>query len=86
LYHKVSTKEELDALILENFYLLDSPLFLKSNTNDKTMKLFKRIGFQFLERKTVNLKSKFIIIDNKELSEKLQLKDDDILIMRNDIL
>lgn len=86
MYHKVSTKEELDALILENFYLLDSPLFLKSNTNDKTMKLFKRIGFQFLERKTVNLKSKFIIIDNKELSEKLQLKDDDILIMRNDIL
>lgn len=86
MYHKVSTKEELDALILENFYLLDSPLFLKSNTNDKTMKLFKRIGFQFLERKTVNLKSKFIIIDNKELSEKLKLKDDDILIMRNDIL
>ncbi|CAD8156112.1 unnamed protein product [Paramecium pentaurelia] len=86
LYQTVTTKEQFQSIILENYYQLDSPVFIKSNSTDAQLKLFKKITFQFLEKKTVNQNSKFLIIDNKELCQDLQLKDDDILLLRNDIL
>ncbi|CAD8077511.1 unnamed protein product [Paramecium sonneborni] len=86
LCQTVTTKEQFQSIILENLYLLDSPVFIKSNSNDSQLQQFKNISFQFLDKKTVNLNSKFIIIDNKELCQSLKLKDDDILLLRNDIL
>ncbi|CAD8078260.1 unnamed protein product [Paramecium sonneborni] len=86
LCQNVTTKEQLEQIILESQYQLDSPVFIKSNSNDAQLKQFKKIAFQFLERKTVNINSKFLIIDDKELCQSLELKDDDILLLRNDIL
>ncbi|CAD8164049.1 unnamed protein product [Paramecium octaurelia] len=86
LYQTVTTKEQFQSTILESYYQLDSPVFIKSNSSDAQLKQFKKISFQFLEKKTVNQNSKFLIIDNKELCQELQLKDDDILLLRNDIL
>ncbi|CAD8073610.1 unnamed protein product [Paramecium primaurelia] len=86
LYQTVTTKEQFESIILESYYQLDSPVFIKSNSNDTKMKQFKKISFQFLEKKTINQNSKFLIIENKELCQQLNLKDDDILLFRNDIL
>ncbi|CAD8159501.1 unnamed protein product [Paramecium pentaurelia] len=86
LYQTVTTKEQFESIILESYYQLDSPVFIKSNSNDAKVKQFKKISFQFLEKKTINQNSKFLIIENKELCQQLNLKDDDILLFRNDIL
>ncbi|CAD8163407.1 unnamed protein product [Paramecium octaurelia] len=86
MYQTVTTKEQFESIILESYYQLDSPVFIKSNSQDPKLKLFKKISFQFLDKKTVDQNSKFLIIDNKELCKDLNLKDDDILLFRNDIL
>ncbi|CAK82475.1 unnamed protein product (macronuclear) [Paramecium tetraurelia] len=86
MYQTVTTKEQFESIILESYYQLDSPVFIKSNSQDSKLKLFKKTSFQFLDKKTVDQNSKFLIIENKELCQELNLKDDDILLFRNDIL
>lgn len=50
------------------------------------MKYFSKLAFQLLERKQLSLTSKFLLIDNPKIIKELNLQEDDILMLRNDIL
>ncbi|KAL4466471.1 hypothetical protein ABPG72_016612 [Tetrahymena utriculariae] len=96
---QLQEQEKILADILQKQYIkMNEPVIIKcaslSNQQNsvaakqqlKELKFFKRLCFISLERKLIPLKSRFVILQNKEIMRQLNLEDGQIYILRNDMV
>ncbi|KAL4439276.1 hypothetical protein ABPG74_016939 [Tetrahymena malaccensis] len=96
---QLQIQEQKLADILQKQYIkMNEPVIIKcaslSNQQNsvaakqqhKELKFFKRLCFMSLERKLIPLKSRFVILENKEIMRQLNLEDGQIYILRNDMV
>ncbi|EAS06433.2 hypothetical protein TTHERM_01310170 (macronuclear) [Tetrahymena thermophila SB210] len=96
---QLQQQEKILADILQKQYIkMNEPVIIKcaslSNQQNsvaakqqhKELKFFKKLCFMSLERKLIPLKSRFVILENKEIMRQLNLEDGQIYILRNDMV